>query len=295
MQNASPQPSQSQKPEASPERLRQGRALIGWMAPEQAKLLLAHNKIDGRSDPKNAEQIMKARAEVARRPSRVVQTDVVASVPATLVPHIADFSAAAPEVAAAGWQVQIVDLRRLRAFQPVVFTEDAEARVRDVDPTDPVAIARVTVPVPSAVPVPLQFDQIQRAWTITSRNPNLRIVGHFSGPTPQGPTAVGFLVRELPSYLQVAVYQGRHLLHDGYHRAVGLLGRGATHAPALVREFGSFEDMGIGPGMLPQDAYLGERAPTLADYFDDRVAASVAIPYTHRMIVVGGFELSPNE
>jgi hypothetical protein len=262
------------------------------MAPEQAKLVLAHNRMDGRNDPTTAEVIMKARSEVAHRRERLDQTNVVAEAPAELRQHIGSLAAAAPEMAAGGWQVQIVDLRRLRALQPVVFTEDAEVRVRDVDLTDLAALARLTVPVPTAVPPPLQFDQLQKAWTISSNNPNLRIVGHFSGPTPQGPTAVGFLVRELPSYLQVAVFQGRYLLHDGYHRALGLLGRRVTHAPAYVREFATFEEMGINPGMLPQDAYLGDRPPTLADYLDDRVSAAVAIPFTRRTIVVSGLELN---
>jgi hypothetical protein len=275
--------------------LRIGRALIGWIPPEQGKLLLAHNKLDGVDNPGNAEKIMAARGEVACRSARAIERDAVVHPPGSLNEHIAALAAAAPEMYSAGWQVKIVDLRQVRALQPVVFTEDARARVKGVDPTDLLALARLTVPLPSAPALPLQFDQIQRVWTINSRNPNLRIVGQFAGPTPQGPTAVGFLIRELPSYLQVAVFQGRHLLHDGYHRALGLLARGVNHVPAFVREFGAFEEMGINPGMLPQDAYLGQRPPILADYLDDRVAATVAVPFTRRMIVIGGFELSQNQ
>jgi hypothetical protein len=288
-----PEPEDQAQAGSGPAVLRPGRALIGWMPVEQAKLVLAHNHLDGQESSTNAERIMHARSNVVERTSRLDQSNIATPPPAGLNQHIGALTAAAPDMFIAGWQVQMVDLQRLRAIQPVVFTDDAGPRVGNADPSDVEGLARITVPLPSTTPLPMQFDQIQRAWTISSPNPNLRIVGQFSGPTPQGPTAVGFLVRQLPSYVQVAQFQGRYLLHDGYHRTLGLLSRGITHAPAFVREFNTYEEMGINPGMLPQESFLGQRPATLKDYLDDRVAAAVQLPYTRRMIVIGGLELTP--
>jgi hypothetical protein len=45
--------------------------------------------------------------------------------------------------------------------------------------------------------------------------------------------------------------------------------------------------------MLPQSAYLGPRPPLLADYRDDRMAASVRLPARQKMIVIQAPELAP--
>jgi hypothetical protein len=92
--------------------------------------------------------------------------------------------------------------------------------------------------------------------------------------------------------MQVAGLAGRYFLRDGYHRAYGLLNAGITHVPALVKDFGSFEEIALPPGMLPQAAYLGERPPMLPDYLDDVLAADTSIPVTQKMVVVQALELN---
>ena|SRR5712692_24341 len=55
----------------------------------------------------------------------------------------------------------------------------------------------------------------------------------------------------LPSFLQVARFQDRYFLRDGYHRAFGFLSRGIWRVPAFVREFGRTEEMGRPLGRFP--------------------------------------------
>ncbi len=107
---------------------------------------------------------------------------------------------------------------------------------------------------------------------IASRNPNLRLVGNFAGEVQPG--AIG-------------------VLRDGYHRSLGLLLRGIKNVPVFVREHSQFEDLGLPQGMLSQAAYLGEQPPTLIDYLDDQVAASVMLPASQKMIVIHGIEMNP--
>ena len=103
-------------------------------------------------------------------------------------------------------------------------------------------------------------------------------------------SAYGFSVVLTPSYLQVAKFEDRYILRDGYHRSFGLLARGITHVPAFVRDFESMEQLGLPPGLLPQTAYLGERPPVLTDYSDDAVAADVQVPSTQKVIAIQALE-----
>ena len=75
------------------------------------------------------------------------------------------------------------------------------------------------------------------------------------------------------------------MLRDGYHRAVGLLARGISVVPALVKEFDSI-DRHFRKNMLPSEAYLGRHAPLLPDYLDDAVSAAVDLPAMRRFIMI---------
>lgn len=50
-----------------------------------------------------------------------------------------------------------------------------------------------------------------------------------------GAPVFGYVLGALPSFMQIAVIDGRCILRDGYHRAVGLLSRGISVVPAFVR------------------------------------------------------------
>jgi hypothetical protein len=66
----------------------------------------------------------------------------------------------------------------------------------------------------------------------------------------------------------------------------------SAFAPALVKEFQSFEEVGLPQGLLPQGAYPGDKPPRLTDYLDDLVAADTSVPVVQKMVVVQGLELS---
>ena len=119
------------------------------------------------------------------------------------------------------------------------------------------------------------------------------IVGNFGGPVQPGVIGFGFVVSILQSFIQVARVNGRCILRDGHHRAIGFLKRGIETVPVITRDYGEFEELGIGPGLLPTAAYLGPRPPLLVDYFDDVVSADVSLPAFQRMIVIHGLELTP--
>ncbi len=194
-----------------------------------------------------------------------------------------------------GWDVALVDLRRVCGFQPIVFSDQAAERVHGIDGDDLAAIAAVALPLSSSVELPIQFDQVRQAWMVSSANPNLRIAGP-AGPiqTPQQVPVLGFGVTVSASFMQVVRYRNRYFLRDGYHRAFGFLSRGIAAVPAFIRDMTAFEEMVPDPRvMLPQDSYRGPRPPVIADYLDDTVSAAVRVPAAHKMVVIQGLELTP--
>jgi hypothetical protein len=286
----------SEEPETSVGGLqRRARALLGWMTSQEAKLVQSGRRMDADSDPAHEERARRAREIVAARPSGIDQAGALVDAPAALDNYLAELRT--HEVTRGmfddGYSVALVDLRQICAIQPNIFSDQADERVRDVDPTDLEAVARVSLPIPDDQELPAQFDEATRAWILSAPNPNLRIVGPFAGPVGPGVVGFGFGVRLLPSFVQVARFQGRYLLRDGYHRAYGFLRRDVPLVPAFVREFASFEELTLNPGMLPQGSYLGERPPRLVDYLDDDVATDVLLPAAQKMIVIHGLEISP--
>lgn len=273
---------------------RPARALIGWMPQAEAQLQLAQRQINLANQPAYIAQAAQAREAVAARPQGLDQANVVSDPPKELAEYIAAFcgqSSYAP-FAAEGWSVRLANLSKVCALQPVVFWDHAEERTEQAVVGDIKSLAAISLPIPGPTQLPIQFDQARNMWIVPSRNPNLRIIGHFAGPI-EGKTACGFFIEVTPSFVQVVAHRGRILLRDGYHRSLGLLARGFTHVPVLYREFGEYDNLGLGPGMLPEQSYLGTRPPLLADYLRDDVAAEIYLPASQKMIVVQGMEMNP--
>lgn len=248
----------------------------------------------------HADRACSARQTVAVRRPLIEELHILHEPGPELAEHIAAL-VAQPDyqpIIAEGWSVKIVDLSKVVALQPVVFWEHAQERTQSAVMGDMPALAKITLPIRSGPEqLPLQFDPTRNTWMVTSRNPNLRIVGQFNGPVDVGNghqlTGCGFILTIMPSFVQVVRHRGRLLLRDGYHRSLGLLSQGITHAPVLFREFGQFEPLGLGPGMLPEASYLGDRPPYLADYLADDVSAEVYLPASQKMLVIQGIEMNP--
>ncbi len=243
-------------PSQAPQLVRPGRALIGWMRSDQAQGIM--------TDPALAtDAIQRAHQAVAARPARIDQDAMITSVPAELTEHVRalEVSLAAKPMHDEGWKVALVNLTKVCAFQPTIVSDQALARVKAVGKDDLAAIAAITLPFSQGDEVPVQYDPIRQAWTVTSPNLNLGIATNI-GPLPVSPggAALGFAVVAGPSFMQVGRYNGRYFLRDGYNRAFGLLSRGITTVPAFVRDVSRFEELVADPRtMLPQDSYQGQQ------------------------------------
>jgi hypothetical protein len=279
---------------------RPARALVGWMQQAEAQLMLAQRMVQLADNQVHADRATAAQQTVAARASFVEEPHVLDEPGPELSEHIAALVAHQDyqPFRAEGWSVKIADLSKVIALQPMVFWDHARERTNSAVAGDMVRLAEITLPIRSGTePIPVQFDPARNTWMITSRNPNLRIAGQFSGPVDVGGghqmTGCGFIVTILSSFVQVVRYRDRLMLRDGYHRSLGLLAQGISQVPVLFREFGQFDPLGLGPGMLPEASYLGNRPPFLADYLSDDVSADVNLPATQKMLVIQGMEMNP--
>lgn len=281
---------------------RKARALIGWLPEPEGVLWLAGRDLSNASNPAFLDRCRGMRASVASRPPLDDGSNIVTPLPPAVDAHVAALKASpfgARFVADAG-NPMLVDLARVRAIQPVVHIEDAKKRAAGIGANDLEAIARLTIPIPAATLPQLEshYDPAKQTTLIASPDPNLRVVGPLPqlmveiAPGVQIP-AFGFAVALLPSYMQVVCIGGRYVLRDGYHRAVGLLSNGITHAPALVRTVPTAQEANMPGGMLTPDVYLGDHAPRLPDYLDDEVAAETRSPLQTKMVVIQALEVAP--
>lgn len=271
--------------------LRPARTLLGWLPSEQGEFLMAGQSGTLPSEEHRA-RVREARDEVAAREARIDQADLVSAPPGELADHLAmlDSTPGGAQMRADGCRIAIVDLSRVAAFQPSVFTDTTAERVAGADPADLRSIAALTLPINDAAPASVVYDPLKQAYIITSPHPNLHVLGNVNGPLPDGTPMFGFAVGVTLPFMQVARFQDRYVLRDGYHRAFGLLGRGITHAPVYVRDFDTTENLAPA-GMLPHGAWLGDRPPLLRDYHDDRVAEPVSLPAQHRLIMIQALEV----
>lgn len=273
---------------------RPARALLGWMQPNEALLMLTGRRQDVLPTDEQKQLVERLRDGVARRLAGIDQSGLEQPATVVLDPYLAELEKdqAADGLFASGCKVALIDLSRVIAAQPLVHVDHAEERVAAVQSNDVTSIARVSLPTTQLVELPATFDQAQKAWVLSSANPNLRLIGAGQGQTPQGPPVLGFSVALVTSFVRIARYRGRYVLVDGYHRAHGFLRRGIKIVPAFVSEARSFEELGLpAVGMLPQDAYLGDRPPVLADYLNEDVSAAIMVPATQKTIAIVGLEL----
>jgi hypothetical protein len=277
------------------------RALLPWMSDDQARRALAGQ--GGQLTADQEKQLAAGRDEVRRRPAGADQADLIRPLPGGMRAYAARLEAD-PEAAAGplaeGFTPALADLTRLCAFQPTAPVGQALERVARADPFDMPSLAAITLPLAAPARLIPDFDQDRMTFTTSLPSQNLQIVGAFGGPSaeadelPPGTISVGFHLRAVTSFVQVASVNGRYFLRDGYHRCLGLLRRGVRYAPVLARENVPVADLAP-PGSLDLEVLLGARPPVLPDYWDDKVSIPVVVPPARRLVVVRASELSVTE
>jgi len=195
------------------------------------------------------------------------------------------------------WTVGIANLSSVLSFQKIVVQEHAIDRVNDVSTDDQAGLFSFCLPLPSDV-INLQgmIDQDKKAVTFSSLNPNLRIGGQMMldidvAVAPGQPSTrqkfVGFGINFGGQFLQIAEYNQRWFVRDGYHRCYGLLRKGIERVPCVFIRANSFEQLTGGQfGFLDYETCFGVRPPFLKDFLNDSVSRSVFRMATRKVVRV---------
>lgn len=144
----------------------------------------------------------------------------------------------------------------------------------------------------------------ERAFTISTTNPNLRILGPVQGiasiaPDPSTPTRnvpqVGFAIDLGTPFIQVVEFQRRWFIRDGYHRCYGLLQRGINRIPCVFVKARDFSETGANrPGFIGQEVLMGPRPPMLTDFLDTTFSIDVRQPSIVKVVRVVAQEFMVN-
>lgn len=275
----------------------EGRFLAGFMEDAQIETVAVEMVAGFKQDQRREfwKSVASARQFADRLPSEELTQGVVEPLPpdaAEYVDGLTKDPGVSSPFAGQGWKLSfgLVDLSRVVCLQGVVLDSD------EVPPRDPASLTRYALPPPAQVPcdVTIGFD----------KPPNLPppITGHatFLGDVPYLNSLTiavsnGQLSFGSPSHInfvQVAEFEGRFYLRNGYHRATVLGRQGVTRTPAaVVSGLPPNFQMG-GPDMMQLERLAPlRRPPLIQDFFGD-----AALPIRRRKKRTGmmlRFEATP--
>lgn len=280
---------------------RQIRVLLAWLDQGEAiPMLLGH--VPGPNEDvvvQMAAWEAARNAMAAREPYRL-PTPTFENLPAELSERAEAFRQR-PDVLSVfqnlDWTTGMVDLRSVLSFQKLVVEEQAVDRVSQATADNLDSLFSVCLPERGGnVTLAAIIDHDQKGVTFSSLNPNLRVVGHMiqemevaSGPDQPGQAMkfVGFAINFGARFVQVAEYNGRWFVRDGYHRCYGLLRQGIHRIPCVFIRARNFQELGAqAPGFFSYELLFGERPPFLVDLLDDSVSAFAQQRATRKVVRV---------
>lgn len=276
-----------------------GRSLTAWLSDDEAlTALLGRNPIPEDDLTNQRQRIVKARDELAARPIFRPRSPVLELSDRTHLDRAADRKDIQAAFASLKWTVEMVDLLVVQALQKQIRAEKLAERAAPVV-ADPSRLTEFCLPGEQTEPPIGTFTDIDKlGFAISSVNPNLRIAGtNVSSAelsTPAGPVsmqALTFFINFGSSYINVARWEDRYFLRDGYHRVAALLKAGITRVPCVVVDAAvNSEEILPGAGTFSSDVFLGDRPPLLPDFFDPTVSDEVMRAATRKVIRVRGDE-----
>ncbi|ADW69086.1 hypothetical protein [Granulicella tundricola] len=164
------------------------------------------------------------------------------------------------EFAGLDWSLAVVDLRTLQAFQ----------RRLHFDPTHPTPTVNPNSLLTLAFPPPRPTTHTRpTSTTIQSPNPDLTL----------RPTFTGWQLHGGSPFLEVALFQHRAFLRDGYHRAHDLLRAGLNAVPAVVIHARTLDEIyPQTPNFFPESTTFAPRPPMVTDFLDPTLTLSYPTP-----------------
>jgi hypothetical protein len=272
--------------------------LLPWLEQGEAiGMQLGRNVAVGEDVSKHVAKWEEQRQALLQRPAFAEDKPSADNVPKELQTKV-DMFKLRPDVQTAfqglDWDVKVVDLQHVLSFQKVVVLENIEERVSGLKPDDMENLFSFCLPDASSSELPEPFFDtdptgVVTGVTISSRNPNLRVIGlaNIKQEISPGHTVVGygFCINMGWPFIQVAEFHGRQFVRDGYHRCYGLMSVGIDKIPCLYIKAKTASQIGAdGAGFIKYDVLFSDRPPFLKDFADDTLSATVEHPAIRRVV-----------
>jgi hypothetical protein len=273
-----------------------GRALLGFMQEQEAIAYLRNMCAYEDSTPEDLRKLWAAAQVSAAALPEVPLAAEVLDIDPAFAGHLASVASdpMMPEmVAKKKWSFQRVEIDRLVCFQKHVSTEHGENVTKGVDVADPAQVLQACLPVEKVKRnVGVGFEPRENAFTIFAPGADFRVLGTSQGEDAATKRKIfGFAVGWGVPHVQVVRFQGRYFLKNGYHRLVALRSRGLTHAPCILIEGESFDDVGARDGFFDRDLLLSKRPPLFGDFLADAVCPAVPLRPRTKVIRIKAEEI----
>jgi hypothetical protein len=223
-------------------------------------------------------KLSEAQAHVARR-TRPPLRDAFLEEETTAIAGILAPHAVRPdlqtEIADLDWSLGVIDLRFLIAFQRrIAFGPSLPSGVAPTACDWP-ALINVSFPAPQFPNYEAICTSDAKTLIFRSSNPNLTL---RRTDDPHSPLTI----HAGSPFLEVANYQGRWFLRDGYHRAYGLLRANIFKLPALIIHARNLEELGATrPWFFTEETLLSATPPRVIDFLDD----ALVIEYNRPLLI----------
>jgi hypothetical protein len=185
----------------------------------------------------------------------------------------------------AGASYQMVEIAPLLAYQLSVDSDRSGTHCGALSspPTDDELFAcclRTTAPNDN-------IHSSRQGQSIIIKSRSLNLVTFAEGPLQAAMPTVGVQFWWGLPLVHVVRFGGRCYLHNGYHRACGLLNAGATHMPCIFRDVATAEEAGIRTdGGTFSLATLSSANPPTVGHFTNERALAVRLRRAIRVIQI---------
>jgi hypothetical protein len=184
---------------------------------------------------------------------------------------------------------KMVEIAPLLAYQFQVESPRSNSLCGDTtEPSDIRKLLQICLP-PVLEDIPRTVAGQQSGLIVKSRSLNMRMMsaGHLGQDATQGMDFAGIGFGPALPLVQVARFDGRCYLRNGFHRAAGLRRAGVTHIPCVFLELTDFNLVGAGgPPNTFARAVLESDNPPTCRHFDLERAYSVSLRQMTRIISV---------
>ena len=161
------------------------------------------------------------------------------------------------------WSLGVVDLQSLIAFQRRLAFPPEIAQFSVPNAADWPALLTLCFGSPKPIEYDIVHDRSTQTVVLQSGNPNLHFRVTNDSASPLSIHAGG-------PFFEVACFQNRWFLRDGYHRAYALLRARVFEVPAVIVQAATIEELGANqPWFFPEEVLFSKAPPRVVDFLNE--------------------------